>query len=124
MKNLLLALTFVVIGITSSNAQTASATTKYDKVANSEVAKLDALLKLSDDQKSKLFALEIERQNRRGEMKDLGENATEDQKASMKQWYKDYPARLKAILTPEQYDLLAEQKAKEKAALAEKTAVK
>lgn len=48
-------------------------------------------------------------------MKELGENATEEQKASMKQWYKEYPARLKAILTPEQYDLLAEQKEKEKA---------
>lgn len=115
MKKLLLTLAFITLEINSINAQTAPAPTKYDKVANSEVAKLDALLKITSDQKAKLFALEIDRQTRRGEMKELGENATEEQKASMKQWYKEYPARLKAILTPEQYDLLAEQKEKEKA---------
>ncbi len=120
MKKLLFALTFVVMGITSNYAQTAPATSKYIKVANAEVAKLETLLKPTDNQKSKLFDLELERQNRRGEMKELGENATEEQKASMKQWYKDYPARLKAILTPEQYEMLAEQKVKEKAALANK----
>ncbi|MEN9906902.1 MAG: hypothetical protein RLZZ540_43 [Bacteroidota bacterium] len=116
MKKLLLALAFITLGITSNNAQTAPTPTKYDKVANSEVAKLDALLKIISNQKAKLFALEIDRQTRRGEMKELGDTATEEQKASLKQWYKDYPARLKAILTPEQYDILAEEKAKEKAA--------
>lgn len=120
MKKLLYTLAFILIGFTSNYAQTTQAASKYVKVANAEVAKLETLLKTTDDQKYKLFDLELERQNRRGEMKELGENATEEQKASMKQWYRDYPARLKAILTPEQYEVLAEQNVKEKAALANK----
>lgn len=116
MKKLFYTLAFVVIGYASVNAQTAPAPGKYDKVATAEVAKLDALLKLTEDQKPKLFALELDRQARRGEMKELGDNATDEQKASMKQWYRDYPGRLKAILTPEQDKILTEQKEKAKAA--------
>jgi len=94
-------------------AQTAPG--KYDKVVAAEVAKLDAIVKITEDQKPKLVALELDRQTRRGEMKDLGENATDEQKASMKQWYKDYEGKLAAILTPEQFKTYKEAKAKDKA---------
>lgn len=113
MKKLLLTFAFAVIGFTASFAQTT--TSKYDKVVASEVAKLDAIVKITDEQKPKLVALELDRQNRRGEMKELGDNATEEQKASIKQWYKDYNGKVQTILTPEQYALWTVQKAKEKA---------
>ncbi|ARS40201.1 hypothetical protein CA265_11275 [Sphingobacteriaceae bacterium GW460-11-11-14-LB5] len=123
MKKLFYTLIFVVIGFTASYAQTAPG--KYDKVVAAEVAKLDAIVKITEDQKPKLAALELDRQTRRGEMKALGENATDEQKASMKQWYKDYEAKVAAILTPEQFKTYKEAKAKEKAeAEAKKAAAK
>lgn len=110
MKKLFYTLALLIIGFATSYAQTAPS--KYDKVVAAEVAKLDAIIKITADQKPKFIALELDRQTRRGEMKELGDNATDEQKASMKQWYKEYPARLKGILTPEQDKLLTEEKAK------------
>lgn len=120
MKKLFYTLVFVVIGFTASYAQTSSG--KYDKVVAAEVAKLDAIVKITEDQKPKLVALELDRQTRRGEMKALGENATDEQKASMKQWYKDYEGKVAAILTPEQFKTYKEAKAKEKAEVEAKKA--
>jgi hypothetical protein len=103
----------LMLSTTALFAQTAPG--KYDKVVVAEVAKLDAIVKTTEEQKPKLVALELDRQTRRGEMKELGESASDAQKASMKQWYKDYEGKVAAILTPEQFKTYKEVKEREKA---------
>lgn len=118
MKKLFLTLAIAVMGLTASHAQTAAHKEKATPAEKAEKSteKLQKELSLSADQKTKVYAIELDKFQKAETLHKSIHEAKADHKEKQKAIKKETEAKLDHILNPEQKKKLdviqAEKKAK------------
>lgn len=116
MKRILFAFTMFVL-VTTSMAQgnKGKGPKTPEQKATNVSNKMSQELSLAEDQKSKIYAMSLERLKKKEQLKVKYANDKEAAKKEYKEIQQSYATNLKTLLTPEQYKRWEEIKAQKKA---------
>lgn len=110
MKKLFYGLAITIMSATASYAQKAPKMTAEQK-AEKFAVEMQQVANLTDDQKAKVQAIQLERLNKGAEWKAATTPVTDEDKKSFHQQIKE---KMNAVLTPEQKKIWSEAKRKER----------